>query len=200
MRTFYRVAALLVVLLGGMALLATAGCWNVDPSLKAQVKLLHQKAAVAEASAEASPTKHPFAAANSTVKKLRAPLIVINLIAFVALAVSIGLLWTPLSIISKTAVPVCGAVSVLTLFGLIALPFFPWILLAAAIGAVALIVYEIIRFKSLPAALAAFEKEIVSFFPGHAVNLIQYPPTPAALVMATATVGSFASSLAKTAV
>ena len=52
----------------------------------------------------------------------------------------------------------CGAVAVLSLAGVIALPFFPWIVLAAAVGAVGIIVYEIVRFISLPKAMASWRQ------------------------------------------
>ena len=102
------------------------------------------QAKIKDAQAIANPIAHPIVATAQAIKKIRTPLIIINVIAFVLLGVSIGLMWTPLSLVSKTAVPVCGAVAVLSLAGVIALPFFPWIVLAAAVGAVGIIVYEIV--------------------------------------------------------
>ena len=146
----------------GLILLAAgslAGCGSSEATHRKATKIA-DTAAVADAKAEANPMAHPVRSAEVAVKKLRAPLGIICLGAFVSLAVSIGLLWTPLSVISKTAVPVCGSVTVVSLFGLIALPFFPWILLALAAGAIGLFVYEVIRARSLAGGVMAIESDL----------------------------------------
>jgi len=100
---------------------------------------------------------HPFTSTNITVSRLQKPLEVVATLSFVLLAVSIGLAFTALSVISKVAVPVTGSVALLSFTGVIALPFLPWVLGGVAVLAVGLIVYEFIRYKSLKAVVVNVE-------------------------------------------
>jgi hypothetical protein len=88
------------------------------------------------AQATTRPVAHPFAAAENTIHQLHQPLLLMNVLGILCLAISIGLLFTPISSISKIAIPVSGSVVALSLFGLIVLPFAPWII--AGVFAVAL--------------------------------------------------------------
>ena len=125
-----------------------------------------QAAAIADrhtvdaALATASPAAHPVTAANQTVSRLRAPLIPIAVASLIAVGVFVGLTFTAFSWISKIGIPVSAGVFTVCLFGSVALPFVPWILIAAAVGLAGLLVYETIRAKSLAGGLTATEKDL----------------------------------------
>lgn len=129
---------------------------------------------------------HPFTSTNVTVKRLQRPLEEIAVISFILLAVSIGLAFTALSVISKIAVPVTGSVALLSFTGVIALPFLPWVLGGVAVLAVGLIVYEFIRYKSLKAVVANVESLFGSSTAGSTAPILPHPsmifPTPVMLV------------------
>jgi len=118
-------------------------------------------AALATANASAKPVAHPIVSTNITIAKMQKPLATIAVISFILLAVSIGLAFTALSVISKIAVPVTGSVAVLSFGGVIALPFLPWVIGGASVVAVGLIVYEIIRYKgSVTSVVQAVKKDL----------------------------------------
>lgn len=133
---------------------------QVTAQNKVDVAKAAAKGKLQDAQASATPVSHPIAAANQATKRLQVPLEVIATVAGIAFAVFVGLLFTPLSFVSKIGLPVAGCVAGLSYFGAIALPFFPWVLAAAAALLLGLFVYEIIRYRSLKKAVAAIESDI----------------------------------------
>lgn len=63
-------------------------------------------------------------------------------IAFIVLGGSFGLAFTSLSWLSTFTIPVAAGVLATSLFGLIALPFFPWVIGGVVVLAVGLFLYE----------------------------------------------------------
>ena len=135
-----------------------AACSSLPKATQQTIQSGHNQAAIAAGKAQdagtmadakgaASPTSHPIDASDVVVKDTRASLRVVFIVSFIALLVSIGLLFTPLSLVSKIAVPVAGALAVGSLAGEIAVPFFPYILAGLGVLALALAVYELIVAK-----------------------------------------------------
>lgn len=158
--------ALLCVLVCVMS----SGCHQLSPATKAAIQQDQDRTAISAAKAKdkgvvhdaqgaAEPARHPISAANVTVEKARKPLEVIFVVAFLIFIVSVGLLFTPLSIISKVAVPVSGVAAILALAGEITLPFFPWTVLIVVFGALVLLCYEVARHHSVGGALQAIEQD-----------------------------------------
>lgn len=166
---FFPIAIILMALLFAMALFGCAP--NQTPATKAAIQQVQQQtqidqakidaqAQLSAARAKANPLLHPLSNSNAVVKKAQAPLGLIATIAFLAFAVGVGLYFTPLSAFSKILVPLGGSVAALSFIGLIALPFFPWVIGGGAALLVGLLVYEIIRYKSLKGAIQGFEEDL----------------------------------------
>jgi hypothetical protein len=77
---------------------------------------------------------------------------IISVLAFVALGVFVGLLFTPLSLVSKLGIPISGSVAVISYAGILVIPFVKWILPVAIVG---LVIYELIVNDALSAGLSA---------------------------------------------
>lgn len=144
-----------------------------------------------------SPVTHPIDSTNKTVKELQVPLKIVATIAAIAFAVGVGLYLTPLSWLSTILVPVTGATAALCYFGAIALPFFPWVLGAAAVIVIGLLIYEWIHYKSLPAAISAVESDLDPASSPSASSGQAKPAsgsaTPAASSTATVSAGTIAN-------
>jgi hypothetical protein len=101
-----------------------------------------------------SPLVHPTTAIHAATNTITVALTWINILGVVALGISVGLLFTPISTISKIAIPVSGAVVGVSLAGIITLPFAPYLLYAAVAVAASFSVYELILyFKGSPSLL-----------------------------------------------
>jgi hypothetical protein len=162
----------LIIALGGLVLIACPGCVELDPQTKAQVHQIQQKQAVdaakakaaqaaKDAAAKANPTAHPLTANAQAVKKTRDWLLPIGGISLLVVGAFIGLSFTPLSFISKIGLPVAAGVCAVSWFGVLALPFFPWVGAGVGVCIVALFVYELARAHwKLPDALKAIENDI----------------------------------------
>lgn len=156
----------LVCLLGGMALF---GCGpHPTAQTQSQITQIQQdnlvdvaaeqaKARLQQQQAADNPAAHPIIAASNAVKTAQKPLGLIATISFLIAAVGVGLYFTPLSAFSKIIVPVAGGVSAFSFFGVIALPFFPWVGLGAVVLVLGLFIYEVIRAKSLKGGIEATE-------------------------------------------
>lgn len=121
---------------------------------QAKAKLLAQKAAD-------NPVAHPIAATARVVKQAQKPLEFVATIAFLVAAGGVGLSFvTGLSWLSKIIVPVAGCVAVFSFFGLIALPFFPWVGAGLVLLAFVLFSYEVIRAKSLKGGIQNVESDL----------------------------------------
>lgn len=108
-----------------------------------------------------SPLTHPAAAVHTATAPITVALTWINILGAVALAVSIGLLFTPISTISKIAIPVSGAVVGVSLTGIILLPFAPYLLYAAlAIGGGFSIYELVLYFKGSPSLLTTAVNDV----------------------------------------
>ncbi len=157
-----------------LILIATAcvGCHSLSPAAQQTITRGHDAAAVqaaevkdagtvAEAKAEVSPAQHPIEAANVEIEKARVPLRFLFIASFIVLAITVGLAFTPLSAISKVAVPVAAATCALSLGGIIALPFFPWVFLGALALVAGLFLYEVFVTKSIGGAVKAVEADFI---------------------------------------
>lgn len=161
------IALILISLLA----LALDGCVETAPQTKAAVQQIQQKsqidlakqqadAALAAAKAKTHPTLHVVTSVDQIVSAVRAALLPIFILSVVVLGGSIGLAFSPLSFVSKISLPISAAIAGLSLLNLIAMPFLPWGLLAGAVVAAAVLIYEIVRYKSLPKGIAGFEADL----------------------------------------
>lgn len=152
------------------AIVATQQQSQVDIATeKAKAALLAQKA-------KDNPVAHPIASATAAVQVAQKPLGLIATVAFIACAVGVGLyFYTPLSWLSKILVPVGGAVSAFSFFGVIALPFLPWVFVGLTVLVVGLVIYEVIRAKSLKGGIEDLESDIG--FGSTAIPSVLFPPS-----------------------
>lgn len=82
-------------------------------------------------------------------------------IAIVVLGAGFGLYLTPLSWLSTFVVPIAAGVVTTSLFGLIALPWFPWLIGGGAVLLLALFLYELYVEKSIGGVFSALKKFIL---------------------------------------
>ena len=152
-------AAMVAVVL--IAAVCSAGCApnQTAAKLTSDAAVIAAQAKVDQAKADAAPLAHPVTSANSAVSTIRGSLLAVTIVAAVLLAVSVGLWFTPLSFVSKIAVPITSTVAVLSAAEVIALPFFPWVLFAALAVFVGLFVYEWIRLGTPAKAIKAIEAD-----------------------------------------
>lgn len=163
-------AALLSILVTSLLL---AGCApKLSPQTQLKIRQLQQKSAVAVAEAHAkadesqaqghdTPVMHPIAATNNLVVEIRPILIWITVVSFVLWAVQFGLSFTSFSFLAGLA-PVFRWVSVLSLAGLITLPFLPLGFLIMGIALVSLVIYELVKDKGkVPEALEDTETVLI---------------------------------------
>ena len=172
MQTFFKMTAVMTLMLLGMLALFVAGCSGATPATKASVNQIENKAdidaaaaaakgKVADAKGEASPASHPIDAASATVGRIRRPLIFVTILAVIVLGGMIGLEFTAFSFVGQIGIPISAGVLATSFTGAIALPFLanPWFLLAVAAAIAGLIVYEIEVKKQ---SLAGIEAEVTS--------------------------------------
>lgn len=110
-----------------------------------------------------NPAAHPFQTVTVTITKYQTLLTRINVISFVALLASIGaaFYFTTLTILTRLVIPVLATVSLGTLVGAFAIPFFPWLLVIVGVPALAFGGYEVyVHFfkKTPPAAPTPVQK------------------------------------------
>lgn len=114
--------------------------------------------------AATNPASHPFTNVNSIIRHTQTALEPINVVAFVAFLVALGLLIygaatadKPIEHIGLIVAAIAGTVALGTLLGLVALPFVPWIALGlflAGVGyCVYLLVHKYVTIKPLPQAV-----------------------------------------------
>lgn len=127
---------------------------------KVDVAKVNAKAAVDRAKANHSPVSHPLTSTNQTTKRLQKPWEIIATIAGIAFAVFVGLCFTPFSAVSKLGMPIAGAVAAIGYLNVITLPFLPWVLLGAAVLLLTLIIYELVRYKSISKAATAIGADL----------------------------------------
>lgn len=166
----------LTVLVVFFALLLALLCGGCQPqpkqsaATKQTIDTGHQKADVAAgkiqdqakvdaAEVQVDPAKHPWKSLGRVILVARSTLVPFAIISFLALAAAFGLTFTPLSFISKIALPIAASVFAFSFGGIIALPFLPWIVGVMLLGLIGLAVYEIIRYKNIRKAAQAIEEQ-----------------------------------------
>ena len=153
-------AALLLWCVAIASLGFSAVCQHLSSGAASQKQSILDKSAINDAKGSTSPDAHPLSSLNLMVKKLRAAALSLTIVFSVLVAGAIGLYFTPLSPISKIAVPVFGAVACLSFVNVIVLPFLPWLIGLAIVGAFALAVYEVYIYKGVKPAANALEAEL----------------------------------------
>jgi hypothetical protein len=152
-----RLSMALALLAGVIAVCGASGC-AVDNANMRAIRQAKSNSAIAPASAQANPAAQSLSASEQSIAASHHSIALLASLAAVLLLVSIGLLFTPLSTISKIIFPLAGAFVMGRLTGILSLPFFPWISLGTAVIAIGLTTYEIVRFKSLATAISADAK------------------------------------------
>jgi hypothetical protein len=167
-----------------------AGCSQLTPPAKQAIQKGHDQAGIEagkqkdrattrtaqinangkinDANAVNSPTAHPFAATNSTVKRARIELGGLALLGFIVFVVSMGLRSTALAGIASFGVPIGRSVAVISFATAIALPFIfnPCVAGSVFGGSLIWLIVEIVKYKSVPAGFEAFEADIQHLIAG----------------------------------
>ncbi len=111
---------------------------------KAQAEQIRDQAIVDDARGKASPVLHPIDASNLSIKRISRGLEVINILSVLALIAGIGLLFSPFSFASKILAPLGGAGVVISLAGIVTIPFAAPIIWSLIALAIACGVYELV--------------------------------------------------------
>ncbi len=95
---------------------------------KVEAAQIRNQATIDDARGKANPILHPIDASNGSVKHITRSLEVINIVSVLALIAGIGLLFSPFSFASKILAPLGGAGVVISLTGIVTIPFAPMII------------------------------------------------------------------------
>jgi len=157
---------ILALLMAGIPI----GCeTQPDQQTKAQVQTIVNKSAVAVADQKAadklaaikgtdSPVTHPIAAANQSVKALRPWLILLSIIGTVGWILAFGF-GAEIPLLTKFSTSFRW-IAVLSLTALFTLPFIPISFFVLAAVFVGLVIYELVKTRSIPATEAAIVADV----------------------------------------
>lgn len=98
---------------------------------------------VDDAEGTADPVEHPIKNATVVVKKGQLALGKIAIVAFVAVCVFVGLLFTAFSFVSKVGLPVAGALLAGSVLGIFTLPAVPFVAIGLGVALILLLIYEL---------------------------------------------------------